>query len=153
MKVKACQHGSHGASGEKRLAHALEEMRTLGIRLTQPRRRILAALAASDRPLSSEETSARIKAGSVDLVTVYRTLTALERAGLVRRHDLGDGFRRYELTDSVEHHHHYVRCQECGQVEAFAGCDFDRIFRNLEHRGYRMIHHRLDVQAVCAHCQ
>ena len=74
-------------------------------------------------------------------------------AGLLRRYEFGDGVRRYELSQPEEHHHHYIRCRACGSLEAFDGCDFeDTLARLLAKKGYQMIRHTLDVQALCRAC-
>lgn len=153
MKVKTCQHSAHRAPSHRRYEWALAQAKKKSFRLTGPRKAILSSLAAAKQPLSSEEVFAGLKKGSSDLVTVYRALSALEEIGLLRRHDFGDGIRRYELTDERDHHHHFIRCRGCGNVEAFGGCEFEAVIsRALERKGYRMIHHSLDVQALCSTC-
>lgn len=153
MRVRTCRHDLHSNSSDHRLKKALEKVRALRLRITGPRKDILAALAKSVKPLSSDEVFDRLKKGASDLATVYRSLTTLEEAGLLRRYDLGDGTRRYEL--SVEgHHHHYVHCRSCGDIEAFEGCEFEEnVLNKLARKGYRMIQHSLDVQALCSACQ
>lgn len=153
MKVKACRHEAHEKKAGLRLNRALESVRALRLRLTGQRRSILAILAQAAKPLSSDEIFARLKKGSGDLVTVYRSLTTMEGAGLLRRYDLGDGTRRYELAEEG-HHHHYVHCRGCGSVEAFEGCEFEEgLLRALAKKGYQRIQHSLDVQALCAACR
>ena len=56
----------------------------------------------------------------VGLASVYRALTALEEAGLVRPADLGPGERRYELVHDDGSHHHHVVCEHCGRTIAFS---------------------------------
>jgi len=151
MKVKACKHKAHHAGANQRVEKALEKIRAKGIRVTAPRREILRVLAASSLPLSSEEVFSEFTKGG-DLVTVYRSLATLEELNLVRRYDLGDGVRRYELLNE-QHHHHYIRCRGCGDVEPFEGCEFEsNLSKTLERKGYRMLQHTLDVQALCSRC-
>ena len=69
-----------------------------GIRLTEQRRAIACVLGqADDRPDVEEvyRRAARIDR-QISLAAVYRTLRLFEEAGLVIRHDLGDGRVRYE---------------------------------------------------------
>ena len=153
MKVKACHHDTHHLPAKERFDWALGKLRELQLRVTNPRKDILSVLTRSERPLSSEDIFSQLKKGSSDLVTVYRNLTALEEFNLLRRHDLGDGVRRYELAQEQNHHHHYIRCRDCGSVEAFEGCQFEKaILKLLERKGYKMIQHNLDVQALCSAC-
>jgi Fur family ferric uptake transcriptional regulator len=153
MHVKSCNHSAHKSPSSRRLDWALEQFKALRLRITNPRKEILAVLAKAVKPLSSEEVFAELKKDN-DLVTVYRSLTTMEDAGLLRRYEFGDGVRRYELSQEQEHHHHYIRCRECGDLEAFDGCDFeDTLARLLAKKGYQMIRHTLDVQALCRACQ
>lgn len=153
MKVKGCSHETHRHSRATRLENALAGLKERGVRVTGPRREILRVLAGVSKPLSSDEVFAALKKGAGDLVTVYRSLATLEEIGLLRRHELGDSVRRYELAEDG-HHHHYVRCRGCGNVEAFGGCEFEgALARSLGRRGYQMIQHNLDVLALCKTCQ
>jgi len=153
MKVKACKHAHHSGSSNKRLTVALNKVRELHLRLTGPRKEILSVLANCVSPMSSEEVFGQLKKGKSDLVTVYRSLSTLEEAGLLHLYDLGDGTRRYELSQEG-HHHHYVHCRSCGGIEAFEGCDFEEnVLSALAKKGYRMVQHSLNVHALCSACQ
>lgn len=153
MHVKTCKHEAHRSSARRRLDWGLTQLRELHLRVTGPRKEILGVLAEAAKPLSSEEVFSSLRKGN-DLVTVYRSLATMEEAGLLSRYELGDGVRRYELSEADPHHHHYIRCRGCGALEAFDGCDFESaIARSLAQRGYQMIRHTLDVQALCRACQ
>lgn len=145
-----CKHSSHRASPHERIEEGLGRLRSAGLRITAPRKRILEILSQSLKPLSSEEVHARLK--TVDLVTVYRTLVAMEETEIVRRADFGDGVRRYEFAGS-EHHHHYVICRVCQKTEAFDACPFTPTKKALEKKGFRKIQHTLEVFALCEDCQ
>ncbi len=153
MKVKPCKHHAHEEPASKQLDWAVAQIRARGLRVTLQRRDMLATLLKSDRPLSAEEVFSRLKKGTSDQATVFRSLGNLEEVGLLRRHEFGDGVRRYEVTQEKGHHHHFVHCRSCGSVEAFDGCDFEKVLsRTLERRGYKKIQHNLEVQAVCGNC-
>lgn len=150
MQVTPCQHASHRSPPAARLEEGLRRLKAAGLKVTKPRERILAAVAAAPKPLSSEEVHARLK-GS-DLVTVYRTLMAMEEAEILRRADFGDGVRRYEFANA-HHHHHYVICRGCQKVEPFTDCPFSATMKALEKKGYAKVQHTLEVFALCADCQ
>lgn len=150
MRSDPCKHSSHRASPAERTEEGIQRLKAAGLRITAPRKRILEILSTSVKPLSSEEVHARLKTG--DLVTVYRTLMAMEEAEIVRRADFGDGVRRYEFAGS-EHHHHYVICRSCQKTEAFDACPFTATKKALEKRGFRKIQHTLEVFALCEDCQ
>ena len=50
----------------------------------------------------------------VGTATVYRTLEVLVESGLVRAHDFGEGFKRYEPMPAQAHHEHLI-CERCGR--------------------------------------
>jgi Fur family transcriptional regulator, ferric uptake regulator len=150
MHVEPCQHASHRAPAEDRLQEGILRLKAAGLKVTKPRERILGVVAASPKPLSSEEVHARLK-GS-DLVTVYRTLLAMEEAEILRRADFGDGVRRYEFANA-HHHHHYVICRGCQKIEPFDDCPFSATKKLLEKKGYSKVQHTLEVFALCESCQ
>ncbi|MGE3262935.1 MAG: Fur family transcriptional regulator [Bacteriovoracia bacterium] len=153
MKVKPCKHHAHDEPAMKRLDWAIGQIREKSLRVTTQRKNMLAALLKSDRPLSAEEVFDRLKKGTSDLTTVFRSLGDLEAAGLLRRHEFGDGLRRYEVVQEKGHHHHFIHCRSCGNVEAFDGCDFEKVLsKSLERRGYKKIQHNLEVMALCSAC-
>ena len=153
MKIKTCKHEAHNSNFSQRLKWALEKIQEKKLRITNPRKEILAILAESRKPLSSDEVFKLLKKGKSDLVTVYRSLTTMEELGILRKHDLGDSVRRYELAQEEHHHHHYIHCRSCGSVEAFEGCAFEQvIYKSLKNKGYQHIQHNLDVQAICSAC-
>ena len=49
--------------------------------------------------------------------SIYRNLSVLEQAGVVRRVITEDEFARYELTEAFTEHHHHLICSNCGKVE------------------------------------
>jgi Fur family ferric uptake transcriptional regulator len=94
-------------------AAAAGALRRRGLRVSAARRVVLAALFASDRPLSAEEIAAGA-GGAVppsDLGSVYRNLETLEALGVVRHAHLGHGAGRYapaaRRTD-------LAACERCG---------------------------------------
>ncbi len=77
---------------------ALELLRANHQRVTEPRKAILGILTKEHGPFTAEEVHRRMKKGSCDLVTVYRSLAAMEESSVVRRCDFGDGAYRYEIN-------------------------------------------------------
>ncbi len=99
-------------------------LREVGLRATSARAAVLDALIAAGSPMTHADVCERLAQSEFDRATIYRNLTDLAEAGLVRRHDLGDRLWRYELADRAHdehadddrHHPHFV-CTSCGGVE------------------------------------
>lgn len=133
--------------------HALNTIRRAGLRLTRPRRQIIAAMLENGEPLTSREVYDALGANACDPVTVYRCLTEFERLGLVHRHEFGDGSTRYQLVGADGGHYHYIVCRRCQRVERIRACPPPEFEEAVARRGYTNISHTLEFFAVCPECQ
>lgn len=128
-------------------------LREGGGRVTAARRAVLAALLDGTlRHLSAEEVAAAVHAENpaVHLSTVYRTLDALEKLGVVTHVHLGHGRAIYHLTDEL---HHHAVCEGCGDVLQLP----DTIFGDLQatmHRSwdFSLDAHHFALVGRCATC-
>src|SRR5438105_15728378 len=98
------------SQAEAQFDAALQLLRSNHQRVTEPRKAILGILTREHGPFTAEELHKRMKRGSCDLVTVYRSLAAMEESSVGRRCDFGDGAHRYEI-DTGEHHHQHIVCR------------------------------------------
>jgi Fur family transcriptional regulator, peroxide stress response regulator len=81
---------------------------------------------------------------------VWRALQHLERVGVARRVDLGDGKVRYERTGA---HHDHVQCENCGAVSAVEECVVEDAVRTVEaSTGFSLSGHQLVFRGVCPAC-
>jgi len=89
----------------------------------------------------------------VGVATVYRTLDVLVESGLVRAHDFGEGFRRYEPMPSPTHHEHLI-CERCGRVVEFQHERLERMLPVLaDEHGFQHQRHRVEIYGVCRDCR
>jgi len=139
-------------SPEKLVAAALQTLRENGGRVTGPRRAILELLATEHGPFTAEDVHGRMKVGECDLVTVYRSLTAMEALNLLRRCDFGDGSYRYEFNTG-DHHHHHIICRACHGVKTLEMCVADGLERMARQMGYGNVTHTLEIFGVCPKCR
>lgn len=120
-----------------------------GMRMTEQRRVIARVLSMSDDHPDVEELYRRASEvdPNISLATVYRTVRLFEEAGILQRHDFGDGRARYEETPS-EHHDHLIDMRS-GQVIEFHDEDIEALQEKIARRlGYRLIDHRMELYAV-----
>jgi Fur family transcriptional regulator, ferric uptake regulator len=131
------------------------ELKNAGLKVTLPRVKILDILAASGlRHLSAEEIyKLLLQSGDdVGFATVYRVLTQFEEAGLVIRHNFGDGRSVFEL-DRGEHHDHLV-CTKCGAVEEFIDDVIEQRQAEIAQRcNFEMLDHSLYIFGICKDCK
>ena len=83
----------------------------------------------------------------ISIATVYRTVRLFEEAGLLDRHDFGDGRSRYEQA-SDDHHDHLVDVQS-GDIIEFHDEEVEELQRQIAARlGYTLIGHRMELYGV-----
>lgn len=89
----------------------------------------------------------------VGLATVYRTLEVLVESGLVRAHDFGEGFKRYEPMPAQAHHEHLI-CERCGRVVEFQNERLERMLPVIaDEHGFQHHRHRVELYGVCRDCR
>jgi Fur family ferric uptake transcriptional regulator len=120
-----------------------------GLRMTDQRRVIARVLGeAFDHP-DVEELYARAAFidACISLATVYRTVKLFEEAGLLERHEFGDGRARYE--DAERDHHDHLIDVTTGQVIEFVDPEIEALQEKIAARlGYQLIGHRLELLGV-----
>ena len=120
-----------------------------GLRITDQRRVIAKVLSEStDHPDVDKlhERAIAIDPG-ISIATVYRTVRLFEEAGILDRHDFGDGRARYEAAP--EAHHDHMIDVESGKVIEFVDPELEALQRQIaEKLGYRLVDHRMELFGV-----
>ncbi len=89
---------------------------------------------------------------AVGTATVYRTLEVLVESGLVRAHDFGEGFKRYEPMSAQAHHEHLI-CERCGTVVEFQNERLERMLPIIaDEHAFQHSRHRVEIYGVCRDC-
>ena len=120
-----------------------------GLRITEQRRIIARVLGEADDPPDVETLHERAAAVDprISIATVYRTVRLFEEAGILERHEFGDGRSRYEAA-SDDHHDHLIDV-ETGQVIEFVDEELEMLQRRIaEKLGYRLVDHRMELYGV-----
>lgn len=120
-----------------------------GLKMTEQRRVIARVLSdASDHPdVEAVHRRATAIDPNISIATVYRTVRLFEEAGILAKHDFGDGRARYEETPE-EHHDHLIDIQS-GKVVEFHNDEIEELQRRIAERaGYRLVGHRLELYGV-----
>ena len=120
-----------------------------GLKMTEQRRVIARVLSDSSDHPDVEAVHRRATAidANISIATVYRTVRLFEEAGILAKHDFGDGRARYEETPD-EHHDHLIDIQT-GKVVEFHNDEIEELQRKIaEKAGYRLVGHRLELYGV-----
>ncbi len=120
-----------------------------GLRMTEQRRVIARVIEGSSDHPDVEELHRRAAAVDprISIATVYRTVKLFEDAGIITRHDFGEGRARYETVPD-EHHDHLIDLRT-GKVIEFRDEEIERLQQAMAERlGYRLVDHRLELFGV-----
>ena len=120
-----------------------------GLRITDQRRVIARVLSEAEDHPDVENLYQRAVAidPRISIATVYRTVRLFEEAGILDRHDFGDGRARYEAAP--EAHHDHLIDVESGKVIEFVDPELEALQRQIAERlGYRLVDHRMELFGV-----
>lgn len=133
------------------------ELMARGLRMTRQRRIILGVIETAKQHLDAAQIlrKAHQLDGSIDRVTVYRTLKLLKRHGLVDELDLlhlqGDK-HYYERRPQRDHLH--MACLRCGKVLEFESHLFERLKGQIEREcRFHIAITRVEIGGYCAGCR
>jgi len=120
-----------------------------GLRITEQRR--VSARVLSERDDHPDVEMLHERANKIDpgisIATVYRTVRLFEEAGILDRHDFGDGRARYEAAP--EAHHDHLIDVESGKVVEFVDPELEALQKQIaEKLGYRLVDHRMELYGV-----
>jgi Fur family ferric uptake transcriptional regulator len=105
-------------------------------------------------PFTPNEIFQKLGKVDLDLATVYRTINALEAAGILIRCEFGDDSARFEFHGNVAvgEHHHHIMCRKCKKIVSVELCLIPNWKKMIEKMGYRNPGHLLEFFGTCAKC-
>ena len=134
-------------------AECAEELRAAGLRRTNARVLVLAALRHAGRHMRATEVIGDVgrQVRHLQRSTVYRALGALRDAGIISETHLGHGEAIYEWVG--EHLHHHLVCSVCGGVTDLDSSVVDELIRSVGDRhGFQADVTHLALGGVCPDC-
>ncbi len=130
----------------------LSKLASTGGRRTATRQAIVESLLEIDEHFTAEQLIEKVRRRfpAVNISTVYRTLDALEGAGLVDHVHLGHGSAVYHLA-SDEHQH--LVCDRCQGVMELPWSELRPLVRMLEREyGFELDRRHFALVGRCARC-
>lgn len=132
-----------------------EYLQSRGKRITQERRRIVEEVFSHHDHFDAEDLVEKLRPRDggikVSRPTVYRTLSALVEAGLLKKMIL-DGRSVYEHDYGYPQHDH-LHCTKCGKLIEFQSEELQQLRDEVARlHQFRVMGHRLIVDGVCAEC-
>lgn len=124
-----------------------------GRRRTTTRRAIIEALVKCGSHFTADDLAKRVQRRfpSINVSTVYRTLEALEDAGVIDHVHLGHGRSVFHLAD--EEHQHLV-CARCERVEELPFSKLRPLLRGIERDyGFAVDRRHFALVGLCEECR
>jgi Fur family ferric uptake transcriptional regulator len=122
-------------------------------RFTEQQRELIRHIFHKHKHFDTDELidDLRVAARNVSRATVYRTLTKLVEAGLLRKIEVGNR-TVYDHDYGYPQHDHLV-CEQCGTMIEFQHPAIEAAVRSIaaDHR-FRTDGHSLVVRGTCANC-
>jgi Fur family ferric uptake transcriptional regulator len=122
-------------------------------RFTEQQRDMVRAIFARHEHFDAEQLIDEMKKArlNVSRATIYRTLTKLVDAGLLRRLEIGPR-TFYEQDYGYPQHEHLV-CEKCGTKIEFQAPAIDAALREIcRQKNFQSNGHTLIIRGVCADC-
>ena len=145
------------SSGTFTLDLLVARLKRSHLRVTAPRIALLEALASSTQPSTIDQLFGKVSSSACDLVTIYRSMAAFEKAGVVYRSgfsergavlynaDVGER-RKYPLIRKGSAIIEELDSESSAELQA----TIDRIKVRLQSRGYDRLQHIVEFFAMSA---
>lgn len=131
-----------------------EQLKSLDLKITEPRKALLEILSQSSKPLDAEDIKKGLKKKNIsaDQATIYRILKTFSEKNIVHKIALEEGKSHYELTDRP--HHHHIVCTSCGTILDIEECGIESIEREIEKKtGFTVLSHSFELFGKCLKCK
>ncbi len=138
--------------------YSKEELQTMlqeaDLRVTGHRLTVLGAVAKVRQPITVYELVEVLrKKHNIDQATVYRNLSSLHAARLLRRLDFNHGHAHYELETGRASHQ--LVCQTCETIEKIEGVSVDDAVKKMLKKSKKfknMTTHSIEIYGLCKSC-
>ncbi|MGB1876361.1 MAG: Fur family transcriptional regulator [Rhodospirillaceae bacterium] len=154
MSFPAPRH-DHGRCISGALKTAEDKSRSLGLRLTKTRRKVLEILWQSHKPLGAYDILDLLQENGrrPAPMVVYRALDFLIEAGLAHRLSSRNAFVGCSGPDDY-HQAQFLICDQCGSAaELEARPIKNAIEETATSAGFRVQHHVIEITGICPNCQ
>lgn len=129
-------------------------IRAMGLKVTEQRLGILAALTSGRMHVTAQEVFEKVIKlhPEIGFATVYRFLRKMTELNFVTEVRMGGLPARYELTP--RRHHDHLTCVDCGRIVEFENSKIEDLQERVaaEH-GFILTHHVLELYGHCRNCQ
>jgi Fur family transcriptional regulator, ferric uptake regulator len=117
---------------------------------TIPRTQVFEVLRGASSPLSVNEIFENTSA--IDLSSVYRSLEAFERTGIIEK--VSSGFKvKYQLSSIFRPHKHHANCSECGKLVELPEANIEKLISEFcNYIEFTATGHTFEITGKCNKC-
>ncbi len=128
-------------------------MKRKGMRITKQRIALAKKVFGLHRHFTADELYAFVRNTGVSRATVYRTLSLMVDAGLVKEHKFGSGAKLYEHIIGHSKHMHLV-CVHCGKIVELPLKNLESALDNIaQQQGFEIIEKDVVIFGICQKCK
>lgn len=124
------------------------------LRVTDHRLAVIQFLSKVKQPVTVYEiVEALRKKENIDQATVYRNLSSLHEAGLLRRFDFNHGHAHYELETGRSSQQ--IVCSNCENIEKIEGISTDDVIKKMIRKSKKfkqVTTHSVEIYGLCKNC-
>ena len=129
-------------------------IREAGLKVTDHRVNILLKISKSRVPVAVHKIIDDLqKKYHIDQATVYRNLSTLEEAALVRKSSYNQGYSYYELADTEDVNK--IICSRCEAIEKISGIQLDDIIKKMYKKSKKFKNYKdlkVEIYSFCKSC-
>lgn len=129
-----------------------------GLKVTEVRLQVLKIMMETGAAMSHSDISQKLGDGSIDKVTLYRTLNKFTESGLAHRVATEDRSWLYAIYEKDAHDHHehehaHFVCDDCEKIYCFPMESQSIEFKNENNMGFRIRNKEVRLHGTCPVCQ
>ena len=127
-------------------------LKDFGLKSTKSLEQILKILDSSKEPLTAEEIYNLLNDKSINLSTVYRTLTSFSDESIIYKEIDNDGKALYMIIK--DKHKHVLVCTKCGMHIYLKDCPYKEAnLKILNDNEFLVESHNIEIYGLCKKCQ
>ncbi|MGM0479222.1 MAG: Fur family transcriptional regulator [Bacteroidota bacterium] len=125
------------------------------LRATPFRKKVLEIFLKNDHAISAQDIEEEL--GEFDRITLYRTIKAFVKNGVIHEIALPGEVKRMALCDPIcnhddglhEHNHVHFQCRQCDEVYCV---EVDEL-PDVSLKGFKVEEVEVQAKGICQHCQ
>lgn len=122
-----------------------------GVQVTKQRIAILNTLKEIGEPATIESLQKNLS-DSINVTTLYRSLSLLVEKGIVYQTDFRKGVAYYEYQERQKHHHHLI-CTTCDRTQGISFCPQIPTEKIESENKFSITSHSFEIFGLCIDCQ